>query len=263
MYALAGSFGFPPIFDAATEAERKRRRLMVAVAASVVFHAVLLALLWFNRAELPPMPFADTRPFVSIDPPAAPQPRRPPPPIEEAATGGAEAGAPAPVRDLPPTPFQPTTTPVVSAPENPLVASTPLGAQAEGEGAGGLREAGPGIGAATGEGSGAGPDTGSGAGRGLATSDGWNPRWLRLPTRSEARWFYPRHNGAKVEGWAVIRCDITETGRAKRCQALSQSAPGFGPAAVHASRYFRITPRRVGGEAVAARLEIRLEFYTD
>lgn len=267
MTALAAGLGIPPLHEPGSESERRSRRFVWAVAFSVVFHLALVAVLWTYRAELRERFVGDALPIDLSAPPPPFQPMRPT--AETEAGGGSPAAAgsqemraapaetplPAPlvrtVPEAPPTPTVPA--PAQAAPqEGPTAAIAGGGGGQAADGAGG-------------HGHGSGSGAGSGDGQELRAGDGsgWQPRWIRQPTRQETRWFYPRREGALPRGWALIRCTITETGRARRCEWLGQSSQGYGEAAVRASQYFRITPREVEGRRVDADLTIRLIFYTD
>lgn len=263
MVAVAGSFGFPPMYEATTPAQRRSRRFVWAAVISIALHAVLLILIWTYRAELRERFTSDDVPVAVLNTPF------PAAPVSADTAEGGESGAATPPptslpvhRTEPRTP-PPEVSPFVPAPEVPTAASSavPSSRPADGQVVGGQAVAGAGTGSGAGVGAGAGPGEGAGQGLGAGGGSGWKPRWIRLPSRSEARWFYPGGARSTQEGWAVIRCTITATGRAKRCVAIGQSGPGFGAAAVYASRYFKITPKEVDGRNVAAELDIRLVFY--
>lgn len=91
-----------------------------------------------------------------------------------------------------------------------------------------------------------------------------NPQWVRQPSAAQMERAYPR--GALTDGTsgrAVLSCRMTGTGAVSGCTVVSETpaGEGFGNAALSLSRYFRLSPRTVDGQAVeGARVTIPLTF---
>lgn len=91
-----------------------------------------------------------------------------------------------------------------------------------------------------------------------------NPSWVRQPTGQQLMRAYPdRAINAKVSGSASLNCAVRADGNVGDCRVVDETPGGygFGRAAQDLSRYFRINPRTVNGQAVdGARVNIRLQF---
>jgi len=91
-----------------------------------------------------------------------------------------------------------------------------------------------------------------------------NPQWIRIPTPAQMERAYPSAAAAdEIEGRAVLSCSVTATGEVTNCSVVSETPEraGFGNAARSLSRYFRLSPRTVDGQAIeGARVTIPLTF---
>lgn len=91
-----------------------------------------------------------------------------------------------------------------------------------------------------------------------------NPQWVRQPSAAQMERAYPR--GAATDGLsgrAVLNCTVQASGEVANCSVSSETpeGEGFGRAALSLSRYFRLSPRTVDGQAVeGARVTIPLTF---
>ena len=91
-----------------------------------------------------------------------------------------------------------------------------------------------------------------------------NPQWIRQPSAAQMERAYPsRAAEAGISGRAVLSCSVQANGDVSGCSVASETpqGEGFGRAAVSLSRYFRLSPRTVDGQAVeGARVTIPLTF---
>lgn len=94
-----------------------------------------------------------------------------------------------------------------------------------------------------------------------------NPQWISRPTSEEmARWYPTNALERGLEGRATILCTVTLSGTLSACSVTSETPPGrgFGGAALRVSRYFRMSPRTVDGQAVeGSKIAIPLRFTAD
>ncbi|MBO9710138.1 MAG: energy transducer TonB [Caulobacter sp.] len=89
----------------------------------------------------------------------------------------------------------------------------------------------------------------------LAPGDA-NPDWMRKPTASELAGVYPR--GARVDGKAIITCELSLEGFLQKCKVgwETPEGQGFGAAALLLAPQFRMTPKIRGGKPVTTEISI-------
>ncbi|MFS0710107.1 energy transducer TonB family protein [Brevundimonas phoenicis] len=90
------------------------------------------------------------------------------------------------------------------------------------------------------------------------------PDWVRKPTADQLMRAYPSAAEARgVGGVAELSCLVRVDGSLTGCSVTSETPgnQGFGRAAVSLSRYFRLSPRTVDGQAVdGARVTMAIRF---
>lgn len=90
------------------------------------------------------------------------------------------------------------------------------------------------------------------------------PQWVRQPTAAQMQRAYPQ--GAATDGTSgrvVLNCRLTAGGEVTACSIASETpaGEGFGRAAQSLTRYFRLSPRTVDGQAIeGAQVTIPLNF---
>lgn len=90
------------------------------------------------------------------------------------------------------------------------------------------------------------------------------PDWVQQPTAAQLLRAYPTTAIDRgITGSANISCLVRVNGTLTDCQVVSETPArmGFGRAAISLSRYFRMSPRTVDGQAVdGARVNVGLRF---
>lgn len=91
-----------------------------------------------------------------------------------------------------------------------------------------------------------------------------NPDWVRRPTAEQMMRAYPSAAEARgVSGLANLSCLVRVDGSLTGCSVSSETPgnQGFGRAALGLTRYFRLSPRKVDGQAVdGARVSMAIRF---
>lgn len=91
-----------------------------------------------------------------------------------------------------------------------------------------------------------------------------NPTWLRKPSGAQLMDAYPeRAITRNVSGSATLRCAVRLDGSLTGCSVLTETPGGygFGRSALGLSRYFRMNPGAVDGQAIdGARVDVGVRF---
>lgn len=91
-----------------------------------------------------------------------------------------------------------------------------------------------------------------------------NPTWLRKPSGAQLMDAYPsRALDREVSGAATLRCAVRLDGTLTGCSVLAETPGGygFGRSALGLSRYFRMNPGAVDGQAIdGARVDVGVRF---
>lgn len=234
--------GGPGLVSPIDFGERKRplpRWAWGAIAASLAVHGVIGVALYTQRFEMvapTPLPEGPTIQVDMFRP-------KPPPPIVKA-----DPAPPAPTPPIHiPTTVQPTTDTVSVTPSDdpaPVTGTVinltnPVASDATGM-------------ATT-------PDVPA-RGPALIT----NPTWLRKPSGAQLMDAYPdRAIRNDVSGSATLRCAVRLDGSLTGCSVLAETPGGygFGRSALSLSRYFRMNPGAVDGQAIdGARVNVGVRF---
>lgn len=233
--------GGPGLVSPIDFGERKRplpRWAWGAIGASLVVHGVIGVALYTQRFEIAaPEPILDEGFVVTIDRPKLP------PPIERA-------------DPAPPAPTPPIHIPAVAQPTPDTVSVTPV------------EDPGPVTGtvinltnpvAADTTGTATTPDVPA-RGPALIT----NPTWLRKPSSAQLMDAYPeRALNRDMAGSATLRCAVRLDGSLTGCSVLTETPGGygFGRSALSLSRYFRMNPGAVDGQAIdGAQVNVGVRF---
>lgn len=91
-----------------------------------------------------------------------------------------------------------------------------------------------------------------------------NPSWVTRPTAAQLARLYPDRAAERgVRGAVTMECRVAAQGSVNGCVVLRESPTGygFGEAALASTRYFRLNPRTIDGQAIeGARVHIPMGF---
>ena len=238
MMKTAGGPGLVSPIDFGERRKPLPRWVLGAIGASLLVHGAVGVALYTQRFEMvvpAPMPEG---PIIEVD-----MFRPKPPPIERT-----DPAPPAPTPPIHiPTTVQPTPdTLTVTPSDDPAPAAGPV-----------VNLTNPVAPDATG--TAATPDVPA-RGPALIT----NPTWLRKPTGAQLMDAYPeRALNRDMSGSATLRCAVRLDGSLTGCSVLAETPGGygFGRSALSLSRYFRMNPGAVDGQAIdGARVDVGVRF---
>lgn len=239
MMKTAGGTGLVSPIDFGERRKPLPRWAWGAIGASLVVHGVIGVALYTQRFQIA-LPTADDGPppiTILMDRP------KPPPPIVTN-----DPAPPAPTPDLNRTVVtQPTETLSVPVNDDPAPTTGTV-----------INLVNPAPSDATGTAST--PDVPATRGPAVIT----NPTWLRKPSGDQMMDAYPRRAiDREMSGSATLRCAVRLDGTLTGCSVLAETPGGygFGRSALGLSRYFRMNPGAVDGQAIdGARVDVGVRF---
>lgn len=240
MIRAAGGPGMVSPIDFGERRKPLPRATWIAVGLVVLAHVGIGAALYYQRFELPAQEVQPEPPTFKVEfhTPKPPEPAKPlPTPVTPPAPN-----TPLNKTPLPTQPTEVLQAPVTDGPVNPgpITISRPIT-----------------------------PDVATGTATEptpvkTAPAVITSPQWVSRPNANQMMQAYPsRAVDAGLSGSAALSCLVRIDGSLSGCTASSETPPGrgFGRAGVQLSRYFRMSPRTVDGQAVdGARVNFTVRF---